>query len=126
MESSKYEIGTVIEVTDKKCVIKIDEKPYELDKSQGPVLVPADLLVNEKVKVILVNDGVRHIERLTKEDEIKMKEKLPEVKKEIRKIAKKIKADQFFSIYDKGFKQKVYMYKVGDNEFRGKAAKKAI
>jgi len=120
MESSKNEIGIISEVTSDKYVIKINEQTMDVAKNLEKVFVPQDLQLNDKVKMIIVNGGVRHIEKISNEEALKPHE--PE--KEVKKITRRIKADQFFSVYDKGYAQKVYMYKVGDNEFRGKAHKK--
>ena len=127
MDASSYEVGTITEFKDQKYSIKVGDKVYEIDKLHGPVLVPEDLTMNDKVKVIIVNCGIRHIEKLTKEEETKMKSDVaPVPKKEIKKIPKKIKADQFFDVYDKGFQQKVYIYKVGGVESKTAAKKKVI
>ncbi len=116
MEMPSAEVGSVAELTDQLCKVKVGEQVLEVDRLHGPVLVPAELIPGDQVKVIVVNGGVRHIEKLSKEEAEKI---ATEDKKEIRKIPKRIKTDQFFRAYEKGFKQKVFMYKVGSNDFRG-------
>ena len=125
MDSPNGVAGVVTVLDDKACKVKVGDKEFELDRLHGPVLIPPEIIICDKVKVIIVSEAVRHIEKLTKEEEEKMKmAEGSEPKKEVKKIQKRIKADQFFSVYDKGFQQKVYMYKVGANEFKGDTPKK--
>ena len=126
MDLQNFEIGFVSSIEDKNCKIKIGEIVYELDQLHGPVLVPSGLMVSDKVKVIVVSGAVRHIEKLQADEEAKIKAgaAILQEQKPLPKIQKRIKADKFFSVYDKGFQQKVYMYKVGDNDFKGTAKPK--
>ena len=110
--------ATVLKVTDTKITFGDETRKYWLS-FPGEVMLPPNLAEKDNVKLLLVKDEIRHVEKLGKlerpmTEELKENMKLStSAKKALKEKTKKEKLKFLFRPYTHKCHQNVFVYKIG-------------